>query len=75
MKRNPATLAAIGQALYGPVWQKALSDALDVSDRTMRRWLKGEFIIPDGVWDELTAICQTRGAAIFHWASSLRKSF
>lgn len=71
MKRNPATLAAIGQALYGPVWQKALSGALDVSDRTMRRWLKGEFIIPDGVWGELTAICMRRAKAILEFCQNL----
>lgn len=32
-------LIECGRALYGPLWQSALSRDLGVSDRTMRRWL------------------------------------
>lgn len=74
MTRNPATLAAIGRALYGPSWQQALADALGVNVRTMRRWAKGEFDIPDGIWGELTTLCHTRGAELFHLSGKLRKS-
>jgi hypothetical protein len=53
-------LAAAGHALYGGRWQTALAHDLHVSDRTMRRWLAGEFAIPHAVAVELRAVLVER---------------
>ena len=36
-------LADIGRALYGPYWHRELARALDVHERTVRRWEQGLF--------------------------------
>lgn len=64
MKLNHETLAAVGQALYGNQWHTALAGNLGVNVRTMRRWAKGEFDIPGGVWPELRKLCWLRSADI-----------
>lgn len=43
---TPAELNAAGERLYGAQWRAALGRALDVSDRTVRRWAAGEWPIP-----------------------------
>ncbi len=60
-------LRRVGEALFGPRWQSALAIDLDVSDRTMRRWVAGDQI-PAGVWGELRDLVVVRGhvlAAIY----------
>jgi len=57
---TPDELAATGRALYGDRWQTALAQDLGVSDRTMRRWLAGEFHIPPAVATELRAVLVER---------------
>lgn len=34
----PATVAAIGRAIFGAHWQSPFAKALKVQDQTMRRW-------------------------------------
>ena len=46
MDTMPFDLKTIGEALYGERWQSSLARALEVSDRTMRRWDAGEFNVP-----------------------------
>jgi hypothetical protein len=64
MQRKPGMtsdeLATAGRALYGDRWQTSLAHDLHVSDRTMRRWLTGEFPIPAGVVTELRAVLVER---------------
>ncbi len=50
---TPAGLAAVGAALYGPLWQTELARQLGVNDRTVRRWLAGASPVPAGVVDDL----------------------
>ncbi len=60
-------LRRVGEALFGLRWQSALAIELDVSDRTMRRWVSGD-PIPHGVWGELRDLVVVRGhvlAAIY----------
>lgn len=71
MKLNPTTLAAIGNALFGPSWQKPLSSALNVDPRTTRRWVAKTYDIPDGIWPELRTICQMRGDILAELAAKL----
>lgn len=57
-------LVETGEALYGPRWQTELARALNVSDRTMRRWVADAGELPPGVIIDLLRICMERAAAI-----------
>jgi hypothetical protein len=71
VNKDRETLRLVGEALYGPLWQSPLARNLGVADRTVRRWVAGDFAIPDGIWPEIAAICQKRGAALAKWAERL----
>lgn len=49
-----------GEALYGPRWQSDIARDLNVSDRTMRRWLAGADDLPPGVASDLWRLCEER---------------
>ncbi|MBO1529635.1 transcriptional regulator [Psychrobacter sp. F1192] len=56
------TIEQLGQAgrlLYGDQWQSALARALDVDNRTVRRWASGESAIKDAIRDEITELLTT----------------
>jgi hypothetical protein len=53
-------LTEAGRALYGDRWQSALARDLDISDRTMRRWVAGDDDPPPGVWTDLLRLTQKR---------------
>jgi hypothetical protein len=53
---TPDELAAAGRALYGERWQTSLAMDLNISDRTMRRWLVSQMPIPDGFQRELRQV-------------------
>jgi hypothetical protein len=53
---TPNELAAAGRGLYGERWQTSLATDLQVADRTMRRWLAGETLVPGGVERELREV-------------------
>lgn len=67
-----ALLIDCGLALYGPQWQSALARDLGVSDRTIRRWVAGQFPVPVGVHAELRRLCVERGAQLRALADRLR---
>lgn len=50
----------IGEQLFGARWQTELAAALNVNDRSLRRWLSGQDTIPPGVWDDLRTLVQQR---------------
>lgn len=70
MKRDASTLAKIGEALWGPNWQTPMAYALEVADRTVRRWVK-DGDVPDGIWADLAAVCKERGDALLDWSKKL----
>ena len=57
-------LKRVGKALYGPRWQSEVARNLEVSDRTIRRWVDGSYDVPDGVYLELLGLCQERAAEL-----------
>lgn len=57
---TPTHLEQIGRALYGERWQSPLARDLDVSDRTMRRWVAGASPIPAAVAHDLTRLLRER---------------
>ncbi len=56
----PNLITQYGRALYGARWQSLMADALGVNERTVRRWGKGEYNVPDGVYDELRSIARAK---------------
>ena len=54
----------VGEALYGPRWQTELSRAIDVSDRTVRRWAAGADDVPPGVYFELLSLLTEKAAEV-----------
>lgn len=46
-------LEQIGLFLYGRFWQTELAEALNVSRRSVCRWVKGSHPIPISLWSEL----------------------
>lgn len=44
---TPELLRATGEALFGPLWQSDLARALGVDRKTIQRWLKGTYAMPD----------------------------
>lgn len=55
-------IADIGQALWGTQWQTDMAKALDVSDRTVRRWVAGTTPIPRGIYADLIRVMTERQA-------------
>ena len=53
-------LNATASALYDPHWQNALARALDINERTVRRWASGEAPVPIGVWNDISEIIAER---------------
>jgi hypothetical protein len=43
----------VGQALYGDNWRAPLAKALDVNERTVRRWADGEITLSEKIKPEL----------------------
>jgi hypothetical protein len=63
-----------GEALYGLRWQSEIARDLDVSDRTVRRWVAGSDDVPDGVYLDLQRLLTERAAEIDELLESLPRS-
>lgn len=61
---TPDEFHTIGTALYGPRWQSDLSRDMEVSDRSIRRWLNGQNPIPDGIVDRLADLISRRASVL-----------
>lgn len=54
-----------GEVLYGPRrWQSEIARELNVSNRTVRRWIAGDADLPPGVDVDLWRLCEERAAAL-----------
>lgn len=67
-------LVECGEALYGPRWQSELARELQVSDRTVRRWVAGTTDMPAGLYLDLLRLTQERAAVLDALAPRLRKA-
>jgi hypothetical protein len=67
-------LVEAGEALYGPRWQSELARDLDVSDRTMRRWVADTSAVPAGLYLDLLRLTQERAAVLDALAPRLRNA-
>lgn len=57
---TPELLRTVATAVFGPRFQRALSHALHVNERTIRAWLAGKYKPPAGIVDELDRILMDR---------------
>lgn len=71
MKLNHTALGQTGNLLYGPASLAPLAEALGVNVRTLRRWLKGEYPIPDGIWPELAELCDKQSQKLDDQAEAI----
>lgn len=55
---------ACGEALFGSQWRAELGTALEVNERTIRRWAAGSNEIPDGAWADLKTLLKARGTVL-----------
>lgn len=67
-------LVRVGEALYGPRWQRDLARDLGVNDRRLRAWLLAERPIPPGIWADLAEITGRRAGLLDALAADLRRS-
>ena len=56
----PRDLNAIGEALYGPRFHAPLASSLEIAERTLRRWLVGEWPIPEHVLDNCKTLIRAK---------------
>lgn len=63
-----------GHALYGERWQAALAADLEISDRTLRRWISGDATIPDGVAVDLLRLVTERAGELDDLAELLKSA-
>lgn len=61
---NLDRLAAIGEALHGERWHRAVARDLDIGPRQVQRWVSGEYDVPDRIVAELEAVARRRVAEI-----------
>lgn len=71
---TPEFLGRCGKALFGTSWQSELSRALNVSDRTVRRWAAGTSPVPESVAEEIAKLLSERGADIEALLRDLNRS-
>ena len=57
-------LERAGQLLYGDLWQSALARALDVDNRTVRRWASGESAIKQSIANEIIELLKNNQSQI-----------
>ena len=67
-------LAEIGQALFGAEFRTQLAAAINVNERTVRRWLAGDGTPGPGVWADLEALCMLRRKALHELALASDKA-
>jgi hypothetical protein len=53
-------LAAAGAVMFGGQWKAGLARALDVTDRTINRWLGGSVVPRRGVFVDLLSALRER---------------
>ena len=74
MALTPAMFSKVGEALFGPSWRIELSVALDVSERTVRRWQIPCTAIPDGIAGDLAVLCRKHSKRLDALAYQLEAS-
>lgn len=55
------TLQHAGELLFGKRWREPLARMLEVTGKTIHRWVAGEYVVPLGAIDRLACVlyCQS----------------
>jgi len=69
---DSAFIQAVGIVLYGPNFRSAMARELGVTDRTVRRWLAGEFEMSNDHASVLLTLLESRSNLIKVLQSRLR---
>ena len=70
---TPAQFSKVGEALYGPSWRLPLSVALEIGERTVRRWKRRGATIPDGIDQRLAVLCRAHAGELVKIAEGLER--
>ena len=72
--RVPAKLLReVGEAIFGPQWQRAMARALDINDRHIRKWASGEIATPTWLRQALIELIDSRVEAAAKVRAELAK--
>ena len=61
---NLDRLRVLGEALHGERWQHPTARDLGIDSRQVRRWVAGEYDVPDGIIRDLAKIARARRTEI-----------
>jgi hypothetical protein len=64
-------LGQIGNELYGSCWQVRLARDLNISDRTVRRWVAGKSPVPSWVWYRLRELLRKQSFFLRNMAEGM----
>lgn len=73
MNNASSFLAECGESLFGTKWRVDLAQALDVSERTVRRWAAGTSPVPGDVWTEIDALLSNRAKRLRDLSSAIKQ--
>jgi len=69
---TPEQFRAMGEALFGDVWQTPLAAELNVAIRSVQRWTSGTNPIPDDIIPKFESLCRRRGLDLIDFADRLK---
>jgi hypothetical protein len=69
---TPSELRAIGAALYGPSWQRALARTLAIHERVVRYYAAGKRPIPDALHKRLVGLLYAQADLLTRLARATR---
>jgi DNA-binding transcriptional regulator YiaG len=64
MSKPIVYVRAVGESLYGQLWQSELARGLGVSDRSVRRWVAGDADPPEDIVPRLRTLIDKRMAML-----------
>jgi hypothetical protein len=71
MSSNAFTVA--GEALFGDRWPSAIGQALNLNERTVRRWMVDAGPIPESLWLEILELIGERHLALVAAQDAIEK--
>ncbi len=67
-------LRNVGEALFGPRWQRELGRAIGTNDRTVRYWVSGERQPPADLGERIDAVLISRITELVAARSDLKQA-
>ena len=67
-------LRSVGEAAFGPRWQRDLARALDTDERLVRRWVAGDRPLPANLTERLDTVIIARISGLMAARRHLKRS-